>query len=621
MAISLSRIVSIAQAKERSLEDRLSILDALGDCSSTEINANFYMISRTLDTLLSRTLAGDADERRVFLKFIQTMSAISERSEDISKKFINLILNIYETHRDSLDIEIVRHLIDAIRHPLRTIPQLSFGVLKKVYGITTSHRDPRIQLAFINLLSDIAWETPHIVNDYASDLVNFLAQPALKQATLRALISAGKRSFLAVKKFVTMMLGNEETLTDPTILDFLTALYYPSEYADYAENIYDKIYEQFVRSNDVEKRSLGVKYLANLVLREELYMLQDRFLNDLLSLIASDRRTEILISCFTAATIPTWNKRININPLFAEIFTVLGDPLTEERVKIASLEALFKLAFLRPEKIVTISNKLAELFENEQSTAVREKMLELLAAFFSLIKTHPDIIHSIIKLSLTVISNPLESDILKIRAGEILEMISKSTPNLLIEYSDDLSSIFEKIREWEIRDYLVKIAGEIIGRTGRLDPSLINIIMRGLFDELIYTVSLTTLNTLSFKYPAEISRYLKEIKQFAPYIKQIEEEIIREESIEHYYHYVEEPKRTYIRILTNIALYSKREEATKTVIKILVNLLKDEANEIIRRDILNSLKEIVLIDRTFLDTLRETAKKVGLEDIVLQYEM
>ena len=622
LEISLGKALYIIQSKDRSFEERMNAIDLLSEYTLTEIESNFAAILRTLDPLLARTLAGDPDEKRLFIKLLRELGLISEKSEKISGRFLSAIVGILRKHHArELDIEVTVTLIDIMRYPLRKNPWLFFDIVSLLKDVARSKSVDTIYTTLFKLISDVAWEIPYIVNDFTDLLETMLKSQNedLRAEVIRTLIKAGKRSFLAVKKMALDTLTDENAVRDPLLLEFLTSLHIPKEYKDVAEQVYIMIHENYIaRRKDSEDISIGVLSLARLISREELGELQERFLDDLMSLITEEKDENVLRSCVQASMIPIWNKNISLDRLYNELFELMQYGEISAETKLLILDAISKIILQRTQYVQDSVKRLLEALDFIRDPELRKRIIDLMKSMFYMIKD-TDVIGEVASTMLKVISNVLEKDFVRNSAGDLLEAISKHVPMQLLTYSQDILNIFNEIPDWITRDFIIKIAGEILKKTETPDDYLVKTLIAGLFDNLTYISALDYLNIIAYRFPDYTIKYLSEIEKFSETLRELEETILREEGLESYYHFIEEPKRLYIRILTTLALNSQDLESIERIARLLVDILKDETNEIIKKDISNSLKEIALISDTLLNYIKNIAKKKNCIEILRNY--
>jgi len=441
----------------------------------------------------------------------------------------------------------------------------------------------------------------------------------LRAEVIRTLIKAGKRSFLAVKKMALDTLTDENAVRDPLLLEFLTSLHIPKEYKDVAEQVYIMIHENYIaRRKDSEDISIGVLSLARLISREELRELQERFLDDLMSLITEEKDENVLRSCVQASMIPIWNKNISLDRLYNELFELMQYGEISAETKLLILDAISKIILQRTQYVQDSVKRLLEALDFIRDPELRKRIIDLMKSMFYMIKD-TDVIEEVASTMLKVISNVLEKDFVRNSAGDLLEAISKHVPMQLLTYSQDILNIFNEIPDWITRDFIIKIAGEILKKTETPDDYLVKTLIAGLFDNLTYISALDYLNIIAYRFPDYTIKYLSEIEKFSETLRELEETILREEGLESYYHFIEEPKRLYIRILTTLALNSQDLESIERIARLLVDILKDETNEIIKKDISNSLKEIALISDTLLNYIKNIAKKKDCIEILRNY--
>jgi len=337
-----------------------------------------------------------------------------------------------------------------------------------------------------------------------------------------------------------------------------------------------------------------------------------------MSLITEEKDENVLRSCIQASMIPIWNKNISLDRLYNELFELMQYGEISAETKLLILDAISKIILQRTQYVQDSVKRLLEALDFIRDPELRKRIIDLMKSMFYMIKD-TDVIGEVASTMLKVISNVLEKDFVRNSAGDLLEAISKHVPMQLLTYSQDILNIFNEIPDWITRDFIIKIAGEILKKTETPDDYLVKTLIAGLFDNLTYISALDYLNIIAYRFPDYTIKYLSEIEKFSETLRELEETILREEGLESYYHFIEEPKRLYIRILTTLALNSQDLESIERIARLLVDILKDETNEIIKKDISNSLKEIALISDTLLNYIKNIAKKKNCIEILRNY--
>jgi len=306
--------------------------------------------------------------------------------------------------------------------------------------------------------------------------------------------------------------------------------------------------------------------------------------------------------------LPNWNKQIQLNTLYEELVNLFSYKEIGERTKELILESLFRITLQRDDLVEPFVKNLLEFLDFTTSTEIKKKIIDLLRSMYYIVK-ETDLVSDMATKMLEIVSNIMEKDYLRNSAGEILELIANTRPKIMETHSEKVLKIFQEIPDWITRDIVIKISGEILKKLDTPNDSFIQTLINGLFDESTYMISLDYLNIVAYKFSDSLMGYLNELRRMIDELARLEETILSEEGLEAYYHYVEEPKRLYVRILTTLALNTQSLDRVKEIIDILVEVLQKESNELIIKDIANSLREITLITESLEDYVKEIAKK------------
>jgi len=613
LEIPLRKNLNIIQAKDKSIEERMRAIENISNYNLTDIESNIMAIISVIDPILSRAIAGDMEEKKLFRAIIKQLGVISEQSDKLPNQIIGIITDLLKKyHENTFDIETTLVLVESLRFPLRRTPWLFFKITPLLREIIEVHDVDEIHLAFLKLLSDVAWEIPYVVNDFEDILSELMlsGNSKIKHEAVQTIIKAGKKSFLAVKAFVNNIIEREHLVKDRLYLELLTSLRIPKDYEDTARTIYNLVRKEYIEDyKKDEVKALGVISLAQLLVREELRDLQELLLNDIIGILTDRSSSEILLqSAIQATMLPNWNKQIQLNTLYEELVNLFSYKEIGERTKELILESLFRITLQRDDLVEPFVKNLLEFLDFTTSTEIKKKIIDLLRSMYYIVK-ETDLVSDMATKMLEIVSNIMEKDYLRNSAGEILELIANTRPKIMETHSEKVLKIFQEIPDWITRDIVIKISGEILKKLDTPNDSFIQTLINGLFDESTYMISLDYLNIVAYKFSDSLMGYLNELRRMIDELARLEETILSEEGLEAYYHYVEEPKRLYVRILTTLALNTQSLDRVKEIIDILVEVLQKESNELIIKDIANSLREITLITESLEDYVKEIAKK------------
>lgn len=611
--IPLRRNLNIIQAKDKPIEERMRAIEDISKYNLTEIESNIPAITSIIDPILLRAIAGDVEEKKIFRAIIKQLGVISEQSDKLPSHIINIIVNLLRKyHKNTFDIETTLTLIESLRFPLRRTPWLFFKMTPLIREIIEAHEVDEIYLAFLRLISDVAWEVPYIVNDFGDLLRDLMVSgnSKIKYEAVQTIIKAGKKSFLAVKAFVNEIIKHEHLIKNQLYLELLTTLRIPKDYMNTAKTIYDLVKREYLEGYKDDKiKALGVISLAQLLIREELRDLQELFLNEIIKILTDRSSSNILLQSAVQATmLPNWNKQIQLDTLYEELINLFSYKEIDNKTKQLILESLFKITLQRDDLVEPFVKNLLEFLEFTTNTKIKEKIINLLKSMYYIVK-ETDLVPDIATRMLEIVSNVVEKDYLRNSAGEVLELIANTRPKVIEIYSEKILKIFQEIPDWITRDIVIKVSGEVLKKLDTPNDYLIRTLISGLFDESIYMVSLDYLNIVAYKFSDSLIKHLNELGKMADELMRLEETILSEEGLEAYYHYVEEPKRLYVRILTTLALNTQNLSKVREIISILGRVLKKESNELIIKDIANSLREITLITESLEDYVKEIARK------------
>lgn len=624
MELPLGKALYIIQSKDRSLDERLNVINTLStQYSRTELESNFGAVMRVLNPILSRALAGDPDEKVICVNLLKQLGLISEKSDKIAEQYLLFLINLFKGYKtQEIDIDLLITIISALRYPLRKNPWKFFEITPLLKEVLQSKPRDSVYEHIFKLLGDVAWEIPYVVNDFSNTLENviFSEKTEIKSLALKVLSSAGKRSFRAIKRFILGILERGTSFDDPQILELLTSIHIPADYENIAEQIYVSIYEKYVSKQSIDEEAIEkIKLLAQLLSREELYSLQKRLLEDVISLFPEAPDETTLTGLIEATMIPIWHKELDLTQLYTTYFELLQDETLSSETRLLIIEAVQNLILQRTELVVDALTRLVNMVEFIDEDILKEKILDIVRSLFYFIK-ETDLVDNITSVAMKLLGDITESLSVRQKAGDILELIAKHVPDKIVQHGAGLSDLFNEITEWSIRDFIIKIAGETLRKIKEPEKNLVQALIRGLFDNMTYTIALDYLNIAAYKFPTHFVEYLDELGRFLTTLKEWESVIIAEESLESYYHFVEEPKRLSIKILTSIALNLPTREPIKKIINILIDMLRDETNEIIKKDISNSLKEISSIDNALANYIRETAERNNVINVLREYE-
>ncbi len=613
LEIPLRKNLYIIQAKDKSIDERMNAIKNLSNYNIADIESNITVIFSIIDPVLSRALAGDVEEKRLLRAYIRQISIISEKSEKLPSQFIDFIIDLLKKyHEASFDVETTLTLVESLCYPLRREPWLFFNIASLLREIIDTHNVLKIYLAFLKLLSDVAWEIPYVINDFEDVLRDLLSSDNLeiKQAAIKTLMKAGRKSFLAVKGFVKDFIEKKETIKDRTYLELLTSLRIPKDYENIAREIYNLVKAEYIdKYRKDEEKAFGILSLAQLLAREELGDLQELLVNDIMSILTDKSSSEIFLKgAIQSIMLPNWNKKISLNPLYDELVNLFSYGKLGSKTKALILESLLRITLQRDELVENFVKNLLEFLDFTTDAEIKKKIIDLIKAMFHIVR-ETELVSDIASKMLEIVSNIVEKDYLRNGAGEILELIANTRPDTVADYSDKVLRIFQEISDWITRDIAIKVAGEVLKKSNEPNEYFIKTLINGLFDESIYIVSLDYLNIVAYKFSDTLMNYLNDLRKMTDELAKLEETILSEEGLEAYYHYVEEPKRLYVRILTTLALNTQSLDKVREIITILIDVLKNENNELIIKDIANSLREITLITEALEDYVKEIAKK------------
>jgi len=600
MSLTLARITARIANDKLTPEERLKAIEKLDEVDIIETERRFLLLSRLIKDELKKVLSleGEAKEieKNVFVNLLRTLGVISEKSDVVSEKFTNTLLEVLTKEFDKLPKNLIIEMLRSSKWALRKNPWKIFDFSPFINKLLQSYLDDvSIIKAVLEFIGEVSWEVPYIIYDFEEKLREWLKSDneEIRESVIDTLMKAGKRSFYAVKSFLEEILEMPELLRDEKVLIFLTSTPIPSNRLDLAQKIIDVLESEFLSpGSPKDKKILGITQWAFLVRRGELKDLQQSFLERIIAELNIEIDNDVRQALINASVIPAWHMSIDLTELVDLLTDIIRNPAEDDKIRISAIQGLTHIVALRYKYADDFANALIQALEEAHLTPeLKENILNAMDFIIRIVR-HPEIIRRINAQLIRTMTDVTErTHYLLINAAKILISSAKRYPDIMAEFLPELKSHFLSITDWSIRDSIVRIAGETLRRLGDIEENGIDIIIDALKDDLIFQVALEYFHYLSFKYPEKLAKYITQLYDFIDMLRDLESSILQEQKIEEYYAYIETPLRYFIKSVLNIALSSP--QAIKEAVDLLIHTLRSEKNEIIIRDFIDIFDQII----------------------------
>ncbi|MHA1616085.1 MAG: hypothetical protein ACTSX9_02120 [Candidatus Njordarchaeales archaeon] len=618
--MSLQGILKGILRKEESFERRCKYLERLLDADIKQLETNILGITKTIELIEYRVRAGDVQEKVVLVEFLRVLSEVSVRSQRLSSVVLDFLISRLKKLADFLiaDDYLLSNYIAALRIPLKNETWRVFELIDTLRGIVLTDRFEESRKAVLRTLNDIAWNLPYIISDFKDALPKLLKEspPDIKSLTIHFIARILSRNLYATKSLITELLASDLSLISE-ILDVATYLPIPLQHKEIAESFFNVIYERYLVSSEPSEQMKLLRELSKIIRINPFPDLQNKFLEIALDklLKGGAENLDIKANLLEILSSISWHPEVRIDKLVDTLINALHNPLEREEIRGKVIEALMKTIIRYPQFISEAYSALLDAYELCSSAENKTRLIKSLQALLNLVRDRALALRTT-TLLLNIMQDVGEEESVRVNASELLTELSKRFPDIIAELSSNILSIFNSLNEWDLRDSLVRIAGEAV-KKGFSDEYLVDILVNALSDEWIYSTALDYLVVLAYNKPESLLEKISKLRKFLEVISSVEKEILEEENMEAYYYHIETPKRIFYRILREIVTRTK--QALEEILEILIIGSKEETNEIIIRDIAQTIKDIIEIDEEFKEKLNLNELNPLLLDTLKQF--
>ena len=605
--------------KEESIEKRAEHLEKLREIDLPHLESYLFRIIKVIEILEKRTSLGDQQERKLLIKALDVLQTLSIRSPKVSSGVLTFLVNRLKKLDNFLIIDdpLLAKYILALRIPLRNEPWKIFEVLETVRGILLTERFVESRKAVLITLSDVVWNLPYILSDIKNIIMDLLEHDTgenLRPLIIDLLSRVCSRNFFAIKSLIEELVRQNKMDLIFDILKETTYLPLPITHREIAETFFNALFEKLSAVTGKEKLKY-IKALFKLVRKTPFADLQDKFLNMVLEKLSEETLAEIRGELLEMLAAVSWHRDIDLGRILDAVTSVLHSPLEEESNRIKAIKVLIGISMHNPSLASNVYRIILDAYDLLKEPNNKMYLIDALNDIINFVRDRSLIIRTA-TLLINIIQEIGEEEGVRVRAAEFLVVISRHFPDVITELSSSLLSAFRSITEWDIKDALVKVAGEAIKKNAS-EPDLLEILVEALSDEWIYGAAINYLVVAAYNSPEKLLNKIERMKSFIKTISDVEKEILEEENMEAYYYHIETPKRLFYKILREIA--NKTHTRLEQILELLLEGSKEETNEIIIRDIAIAIKEIIDIDNTLLEKLTQRDLNPLLIDSLKQF--
>ncbi|MHA1610271.1 MAG: hypothetical protein ACTSUJ_09795 [Candidatus Njordarchaeales archaeon] len=605
--------------KEESIEKRAEHLEKLREIDLPHLESYLFRIIKAIEILEKRTSLGDQQERKLLIKALDVLQTLSIRSPKVSSGVLTFLVNRLKKLDNFLIIDdpLLAKYILALRIPLRNEPWKIFEVLETVRGILLTERFVESRKAVLITLSDVVWNLPYILSDIKNIIMDLLEHDTgenLRPLIIDLLSRVCSRNFFAIKSLIEELVRQNKMDLIFDILKETTYLPLPITHREIAETFFNALFEKLSAVTGKEKLKY-IKALFKLVRKTPFADLQDKFLNMVLEKLSEETLAEIRGELLEMLAAVSWHRDIDLGRILDAVTSVLHSPLEEESNRIKAIKVLIGISMHNPSLASNVYRIILDAYDLLKEPNNKMYLIDALNDIINFVRDRSLIIRTA-TLLINIIQEIGEEEGVRVRAAEFLVVISRHFPDVITELSSSLLSAFRSITEWDIKDALVKVAGEAIKKNAS-EPDLLEILVEALSDEWIYGAAINYLVVAAYNSPEKLLNKIERMKSFIKTISDVEKEILEEENMEAYYYHIETPKRLFYKILREIA--NKTHTRLEQILELLLEGSKEETNEIIIRDIAIAIKEIIDIDNTLLEKLTQRDLNPLLIDSLKQF--
>jgi|GEM_PF-6173243 len=605
--------------KEESIEKRAEHLEKLREIDLPHLESYLFRIIKAIEILEKRTSLGDQQERKLLIKALDVLQTLSIRSPKVSSGVLTFLVNRLKKLDNFLIIDdpLLAKYILALRIPLRNEPWKIFEVLETVRGILLTERFVESRKAVLITLSDVVWNLPYILSDIKNIIMDLLEHDTgenLRPLIIDLLSRVCSRNFFAIKSLIEELVRQNKMDLIFDILKETTYLPLPITHREIAETFFNALFEKLSAVTGKEKLKY-IKALFKLVRKTPFADLQDKFLNMVLEKLSEETLAEIRGELLEMLAAVSWHRDIDLGRILDAVTSVLHSPLEEESNRMKAIKVLIGISMHNPSLASNAYRIILDAYDLLKEPNNKMYLIDALNDIINFVRDRSLIIRTA-TLLINIIQEIGEEEGVRVRAAEFLVVISRHFPDVITELSSSLLSAFRSITEWDIKDALVKVAGEAIKKNAS-EPDLLEILVEALSDEWIYGAAINYLVVAAYNSPEKLLNKIERMKSFIKTISDVEKEILEEENMEAYYYHIETPKRLFYKILREIA--NKTHTRLEQILELLLEGSKEETNEIIIRDIAIAIKEIIDIDNTLLEKLAQRDLNPLLIDALKQF--
>ncbi|MGQ4891188.1 MAG: hypothetical protein ACP6IP_01750 [Candidatus Njordarchaeia archaeon] len=577
-----------------SQDEKLAIINSLSEVEIDYFENNIKLILQIAEYLedkcLNTYLEPECALFKVYLSTIAENAGYAFRKGYLVRDYV---ANLFKTKIMMVPDNIKLIFLGVMDYIVKTYPEVMLELRDVFEKLLREVEAPECVEKIFSIIGNAAWSLPQVIVDYIGiieDIINERKDENIEKYFYVAVSKAARRNYYVVKSIVSNVIEDLYTTIDASKLIFLANIEIPPDHMDQASSIFDLLEVQYRSIEDKELKKLVILVLSRMAKNRDFYEIQEKFNKYLIDALNEELDKDIKLSLIKASAVPYWNHRINLDELINMLAEIGVSAAEEEDVRIAAINALFKISLLPYVPKERIINGYMDVLYESGGEEPKNFVLDYIPMLMRFSEARS---HELLSLLIEFVGRVEEEDFLRIKAADILVSLSKSLYNEIIKLSDAILDVWKIATEWTIRDSIVKLAGELLIKAYVDDKNLLTILVEALKDTYIYREALTYLYMLSRRMPEIISRYTDEVIDTYKTISSVEEEmleIVEQEGFsEDYYFMVETPKRIIPRILINII--NAKEDLYDRVVDSLLDQFENEINELILREIAFALSQ------------------------------
>jgi len=580
-------------SSEKTVNEKISAIESLRSVDSLTLDTYISFV-RNLIKKLAERCRNEEVECIIFENFLTIVSDIATTSQIAPKALIDELTELLSHEVAEIrNKEFIVAILSALSRLVRVKPEAVYSLKDTFEEILQRFVDIDVYEKIFDVIEIASWILPPVFTQYKKTLKEIPEtefRDSLVNRYYKFIARVGKRNYYIIKSEVRDVINALYTQLDYNKLLLLSNISLPDEDISVARDIFDILELKLDSIEDIETKKVAITTLANISKNMDFVELQSRFVRLVNELVVSELDKDVKKTSLESISLIHWNPRVNLSNLIETISDVAINPTEEDEVRLASVEALFKISLFPQSPKSEIIRVLIQVLN---STGIADVKAEAIETLLTLARWVKDEVDDVMQSLLNVASRLDEEDFIRIKALDSLTSLTHQNPEKILNFINDIVELWNISTEWGIRDSIVKLVGEALLRNDKNIKEFLTILIQALEDSYIYREAIEYLLRISTRHPDYLVKEIDSIVKAYDTIKSVELEL-RDEGIDvlggDYFYLVETSKRYLARLLTNLGTVSP--ESFEPTVEVLLKQFEEERNEIVEKEIAYNLAKL-----------------------------